>query len=240
VSVDDVLREIDARLAEAEQSAVPIGAIIVEPIQGRGGIVVPPAGFLAQLRERCDGRLRVLIFDEVYTGCGRTGRWLACEHENVVPDVVVIGKGLSGSLPISACIGSAEVMSAWPLSTGEAIHTSTFLGNPIACAAALAQLEEIDRARLLDRARQLGQLITEWAAAAGLRLRGRGLMQGVVLDRGRVALEACTRCLRAGVLILAEGADSNVLAITPPAVITDEQLSFALARISAILSRVSP
>jgi 4-aminobutyrate aminotransferase/(S)-3-amino-2-methylpropionate transaminase len=238
-SLDEVFHQIDAQLEKAERSAAPIGAIIIEPIQGRGGIVVPPPAFLAGLRERCDGQSRVLIFDEVYTGCGRTGRWLACEFENVVPDVVAIGKGLSGALPLSACIGTEDVMSAWPPSGGEAIHTSTFLGNPIACAAALAQLDVIEQQGLLDRARQLGGVVTDWAATTGLQVRGRGLIQGIDLDT-RVALDVCAACLESGVIVLAEGPESNVVAITPPAVITEEQLSFALLRISAILSRVSP
>ncbi|MGQ0814793.1 MAG: aspartate aminotransferase family protein [Gemmatimonadota bacterium] len=240
-SCDDALREIDALL-----DAHDIGAIIVEPIQGRGGIVVPHDQFLAALRARCDGVSRVLIFDEVYTGCGRTGRWLACEHWDVLPDIVVLGKGLSGALPISVCIGSDAVMRAWPVSTGEAIHTSTFLGNPIACAAAIAQLDEIETHGLLERARKLGELIREQLAALRVVPRGIGLIQGVALARAdggpdtERALAVCRACLRQGVLVLPEGTHSNVLAITPPAVITEPQLSFALSRIGAILSAVSP
>lgn len=231
----DAIAEVDSILGRND-----VGAIIIEPIQGRGGIVVPPPDFLAQLRARCDGRTRILIFDEVYTGCGRTGRWLACEHWSVTPDVVVIGKGLSGSLPISACIGTAEVMSAWPVSTGEAVHTSTFLGNPIACAAALAQIDEIENGKLLQRAQELGTRIVAWARHHGLMVRGRGLIQGVVTRDAVTALHVCRQCLHEGIILLAEGTHSNILAITPPAVITEPQLSFALTRISTILSRVSP
>jgi 4-aminobutyrate aminotransferase/(S)-3-amino-2-methylpropionate transaminase len=234
------LQEIDELLAAAATSDTPIGAIIVEPIQGRGGIVVPPAGFLAELRRRCDGESRVLIFDEVYTGCGRTGRWLACEHEQVLPDIAVIGKGLSGALPIAACIGTVAVMSGWPVSVGEAIHTSTFLGNPLACAAALAQLDEIEHGGLLRRAGMLGRMIEEWAQSQGVACRGRGLIQGVLPGDPTQTLKVCSECLKSGVLVLAEGPDLAVLAITPPATITEEQLSFALGRISAILSAVSP
>ncbi|HUP90279.1 MAG TPA: aspartate aminotransferase family protein [Longimicrobiales bacterium] len=215
-----------------------IGAVIIEPIQGRGGIIMPPDNFLSELRDRCDGKNRVLIFDEIYTGCGRTGRWLACENWNVIPDVVVIGKGLSGALPISACVGSPEVMSAWPESTGEAIHTSTFLGNPVACAAALAQLDAIEG--LLVRAGEIGEFIGVWAEENRLECRGMGVIKGIVLKSGELAIEACGRCMREGVLMLAEGPDLNVLAITPPLVITGEQLSFALERIAVILSRLNP
>lgn len=212
----DRLDDVDRLLKTYE-----IGAVIVEPIQGRGGINVPGGDFLAQLRARCDGRRTLLIFDEIYTGCGRTGRWLACEHWNVVPDVVVIGKGLSGALPISACIGTREVMDAWPASTGEAIHTSTFLGNPAACAAALAQLDEIEKNGLLERAQRLGSTVQQRFVNA----RGLGLMQGIPSEH---ASDVCASALQEGVLVLAEGSQADVLAITPPSVITDEQLSHAL------------
>ena len=228
-----VLAEIDDRLRAAEQSDHPVGCIMVEPIQGRGGIVVPPDWFLPELRARCNGQSRVLICDEIYTGIGRTGRWLACEHFGVTPDIAVIGKAVTGALPLSAAIGTSEIMSSWPESTGEAIHTSTFLGNPIACAAALAQIDEIDSRGLLQRAQQLGEHIQQrartWRSWAGLRaVRGVGLLQGVVLDDAASAFDVVNQCLRQGVLLLMEGTNANVLAVTPPAVITDAQLDFAL------------
>ena len=125
-------------------------------------------------------------------------------------------------------------MSAWPPSTGEAIHTSTFLGNPIACAAALAQLGEIERLQLMPRASALGERIRARAEQWSVEVRGLGLIQGVVVDR---ALEICDECLRAGVLLLAEGTPANVLAITPPAVITDAQLDFALDVVERCIMR---
>jgi 4-aminobutyrate aminotransferase-like enzyme len=229
------LEAVDRIVRDAESTPHPIGAILIEPILGRGGLRVPPPGFLAALRNRCDGDRILLILDEVYTGCGRTGRWFACEHEDVVPDVLVIGKALSGSLPISAAVGTPAVMHAWPVSTGEAIHTSTFLGNPIACAAALAQLDAIHGDDLLRRAERLGELIREktmwWSShfdAVG-EPRGRGLLQGAPMRGPGQAIRVAERCLRRGVLVLAEGSDADVLAITPPAVITEPQLDFALA-----------
>lgn len=203
-----------------------IGAILVEPIQGRGGINVPGDDFLPALRDLCDGRQRVLIFDEIYTGMGRAGYWLAAEKWNVVPDLAAIGKGLSGALPISACVGTAAIMRSWPSSQGEAIHTSTFLGNPIACAAALAQIDEIESGDLLLRATKLGERIRACALEWNVEVRGIGLLQGIVTPH---ALEICAACLREGVLLLAEGPNADVLAITPPAVITDEQLEHALS-----------
>lgn len=231
--LDACLEAVRGILSAAERSSSPIGAILVEPILGRGGLVVPPPGFLEGLRALADGAATLLIFDEIYTGCGRTGRWFACEHDGVIPDVLVLGKGLTGSLPLSAAIGTADAMSGWPPSTGEAIHTSTFLGNPIACAAALAQLEAIERLGLLERATALGEGIAErvqgWCSVPGVvGRRGRGLLQGVVLADASRAGRVVAAALRAGVLLLAEGA-GEVLAITPPAVITDGQLDHALA-----------
>ena len=239
-------------VAEAESSAMPIGCVLVEPIQGRGGIVVPPDGFLAGLRRLADERDLVLIFDEIYCGLGRTGRWWACEHEGVVPDVLLVGKALSGSLPLSAAIGARRVMDAWPPSPGEAMHTSTFLGNPVACAAALAQLAEIEERGLVARAAGLGALLRArldtWIgrrhSCVG-EVRGRGLMQGVELveSGGRparaLALRVADAALRRGVLLLGEGPDLNVLAFTPPLVITEAQLDFALDVVEEELERAT-
>jgi 4-aminobutyrate aminotransferase-like enzyme len=236
-----VLGEIDEILDSSERSEHPIGCIIAEPIQGRGGIVVPPAWFMSELRARCDGISRILILDEIYTGIGRTGRWLACEHAGITPDIAVIGKALTGALPLSAAIGTHAVMSAWPESTGEAIHTSTFLGNPVACAAALAQIDAIEQQKLLQRAQQLGQRIehrcASWRSIDGVRgVRGTGLLQGVVLDDTARASAVVSECLKHGVLLLMEGTHADVLAITPPAVITDAQLDYALSVIEQALA----
>jgi len=244
----EALAEVERLLGEAERGAHPIGAIIVEPVQGRGGIVVPPAGFLAGLRRLCDGRERVLIFDEVYTGFGRTGRWFACDHEGVVPDLMTVGKALTGSVPLSAAIGTPEVMEAWPPSTGEAIHTSTFLGNPIACAAALAQLDEIEERGLVECAARLGAYLRErleqWRALPHVGdVRGVGLMYGVELVDDPVsrrpatalALHVADAALRRGIIVLGEGPALNVLAFTPPLTISEPQLEHALDVVEAAL-----
>ena len=137
----------------------PFGAILAEPVQARGGINVPPAGFLPLLRELCDGLGALLILDEIYTGFGRTGKWFACEHSGTVPDLICLGKALTGGFPLSACVGRAEVMdAAWPRSTGEAIHTSTFLGHPVGCAMALAQIKEIASAPPAGAQRRAGRI----------------------------------------------------------------------------------
>lgn len=249
--LDGALSEVRRLIQGAEATGTPIGAIVVEPIQGRGGIVVPPPGFLAGLRELCDEHGIVLVFDEIYTGLGRTGRWFACEHEGVVPDIMTIGKALTGMLPLSAAIGSPAVMEAWPPSTGEAIHTSTFLGNPISCAAALAQIEEIERRGLVERAAGLGARLRDRLEAWRDRfqsvgdVRGVGLLQGVELVEDRESRRPATRlasqvveeALRAGIILLFEGPEANVLAFVPPLVITEPQLDHALDVLEAALAR---
>jgi 4-aminobutyrate aminotransferase/(S)-3-amino-2-methylpropionate transaminase len=226
-----------------------IGAVLVEPVQGRGGDVVPPDGFLAGLREICDERGLLLIADEVYTGFGRTGRWFACEHEGVVPDLMVVGKGLSGAMPFAACIGTPEVMDRWPKSTGEAIHTSTFLGHPLGCAAALASIVALRGERLVERSAALGERMRARLAAFAAahphvaEVRGRGMMIGVELVRDRRTLEpapelagrAVVEALRRGVLLLGGGVHGNVLSLSPPFVLTDAQADFALAVVEEVL-----
>ncbi len=247
----DALRTVARIIDEAAPSATPVGAVLVEPVQGRGGLVVPPPGFLTGLRALCDERSIVLIFDEIYTGFGRTGRWFACQHEGVTPDIMTVGKALTGALPLSAAIGTPKVMAAWPVSEGEAIHTSTFLGNPTACAAALAQLEVIEDEGLVERAGTLGATLREWLQGWAQReprireLRGMGLMQGVRLgDAGgsapaELAARTMAGALRAGVLLLPEGGDGDVLAFTPPLVITESQLLGALHIVERVLAAVS-
>ena len=119
--------------------------MVVEPIQGRGGIVVPPDGYLTALRALCDELGMLMIADEIFTGFGRTGTWLAVQREAVVPDIVCVGKAMGSGFPISAIIARSSIMDAWPVSRGEAIHTSTYLGNPMGCAAALATFDELER-----------------------------------------------------------------------------------------------
>ncbi len=199
-----------------------VGAVIVEPIQGRGGVRGPPPGWLAALRERCDRDGARLIFDECYTGFGRTGAWFAFQEEGVKPDLLCVGKALGGGFPISACLGTAEVMAAWGGSRGEALHTQTFLGNPLGCAMALASLESIEARGLPARAAQLGSWLagelTRFGAGA---VRGRGLLLGLELDD---ALGVSRRLLKAGFIILPAGPAAEVLAITPPLTVTQHQL----------------
>ncbi len=226
-----------------------IGAILVEPVQARGGINVPPRNFLPMLRRLCDEYHALLIVDEIYTGFGRTGKWFACEHSRTVPDVICLGKALTGGFPLSACVGRADLMdAAWPVSGGEAIHTSTFLGHPVGCAMALAQIEEIRRQKLVERSARLGNHLLR-ALQSGisnpqfnLSVRGLGLMTGVeICLHGRVpatiaALRVVKEMLHAGFILLPEGSHANVISFTPPLTITKPQLAAAVKALQKILN----
>jgi 4-aminobutyrate aminotransferase/(S)-3-amino-2-methylpropionate transaminase len=226
----------------AEQCPAPVGAVIVEPIQGRGGERVPPPGFLRAVRERCDAEGWLLIVDEVYTGGGRTGRFFACEHEGVVPDLLCAGKALAGGMPLSACLGRVRWMDAWPPSTGEALHTQTFLGHPASCAAALAALEVIDEEKLPQRAAELGDvalacLRDALATKRSVReVRGLGLMIGIECERADTALAACHGALARGVIVIPSGDDGRVISVTPPLVIEREALVTALGLLADAIS----
>ena len=174
-----------------------------------------------------------MIVDEIFTGFGRTGTWFAVEREGVVPDILCVGKAMGSGFPISAAIGRAEIMDAWPLSTGEALHTSTYLGNPMGCAAALATFEEIERRRLPARASAFEPFVGSRLAELRSRrivkdVRGRGLFWGVQLADAAIAETAVRRALQAGLILLQSGSSGDVIAISPPLVITRRQLARAL------------
>jgi len=226
-----------------------IGAILVEPVQVRGGCNVPPPGFLPLLRKLCDEHGALLVLDEIYTGFGRTGKMFACEHCVVTPDLICLGKALTGGFPLSACVGRADVMdAAWPASTGEAIHTSTFLGHPVGCAMALAQIAEIERLNLADRSAESGEYLLKRLEAQICNLkfraevRGLGLLAGVELrlPDGKpatgIALGAVKALLHRGYIVLPEGEHANVIGFTPPLIITRAQLAKAVDTLEEVLT----
>jgi 4-aminobutyrate aminotransferase-like enzyme len=226
----------------------PIGAVLVEPVQARGGINVPPPGFLAMLHQLCDEHGVLLVLDEIYTGFGRTGRWFACEHWGVVPDLICLGKALTGGFPLSACVGRADLMdTAWPPSAGEAIHTSTFLGHPVGCAMALSQIREIREKHLPERAQDLGNRLlarlSHLPAPAGLALkaRGLGLLVGLEVREGggapatEVVMGVIKGMLNRGYILLPEGEHGNVISFTPPLTITEPQLDRTVSVLKDLL-----
>jgi 4-aminobutyrate aminotransferase-like enzyme len=226
-----------------------IGAILVEPVQARGGMNVPPPEFLPLLRRLCDEHGALLILDEIYTGFGRTGKWFACEHTGVVPDLICLGKALTGGFPLSACVGRADLMdAAWPASRGEAIHTSTFLGHPVGCAMALAQIKEIERLNLCKRSAELGAFLLSQLQSqianrkSQIQARGLGLMAGVELrlpdgkPATETAMQAIKNMLHRGFILLPEGEHGNVISFTPPLTITKVQLAKAVSALAEVLN----
>jgi 4-aminobutyrate aminotransferase-like enzyme len=212
-----------------------VGGILVEPIQGRGGIIVPPTGWLSHLRQICDKNGLVFILDEIFTGFGRTGDWFAHEFEGVTPDVLCIGKAMGGGFPLSACVGKAEVMAAWTESQGEALHTSTFLGSPLGCAAALAAIGELEEKELPARAKVMGMYFYERLLSLQsehadkiIAVRGRGLMLGIEMISTALAQQVVLRLLQLGVIVLPAG-DGEVIEFTPPLIVTEEQIEFVIA-----------
>ena len=224
-----------------------VGAILVEPIQVRGGINIPPPTFLRLLRKICDRHELVLILDEIYTGFGRTGKWFACEHSATVPDIICLGKALTGGFPLSACVGKKELLDqAWPATTGEAIHTSTFLGHPVGCAMALAQIQELPQ--WIAPSASLGKwLLAGLGKLEGshptlkISARGVGLLAGLELrhEDGSPATNECLQItrqlLRLGFILLPEGEHGNVLSFSPPLTISRQQLGRVLTALKQIL-----
>ncbi len=215
------------------------GAVLVEPIVGRGGIVVPPDGFLEQLVGVAHDAGALLIADEIWTGLGRSGAWLRSDDAN--PDLVCLGKGLGGGLPMSACLGSADVMSAWRRPE-ELVHTSTFAGAPLACAAAIATLDTLRREHLVERSAEVGgRWKTSLAAALSnvadvAEVRGEGMMIGIDLGaRPGAASRAASALLARGYLVSTGGAGREVIVLTPPLTIPEPLVELAVTAIAEVL-----
>ena len=221
-----------------------VAAIMVEPVQGEGGYLVPPANFLPGLREIADRHGILLIADEVQSGMGRTGRWWACDHFGVVPDIVNSAKGIASGLPLSAVIARRDIMTWRP-----GAHASTFGGNPVAIAASLATIDLIEKG-LLENARRVGgammERMREWPAKFPCvgEVRGLGLMVGVEIVRDQSTKERAPElrdriehmAFERGLLVL--GAGPNALRLSPPLIVTQAQASWALDTLEDCLQRV--
>jgi len=220
-----------------------IGAVIVEPVQGRGGARLPAQGLLPGVAERTRAAGALLVHDEVLTGFGRTGRLFAHEHEGVVPDLLCVGKAFGGGFPISACLGPRHVMDAWPESKGEAMHTSTFLGHPVGCAAALAFLDVLVDDDLVRRSAEVGRMILTGLSQGlegvdgVLEVRGRGLLMGVELSGRGSAANLTERALREGLLLLPAGEWGDVVELIPPATLTEVQMDHAVDAVTEVVRR---
>jgi acetylornithine/N-succinyldiaminopimelate aminotransferase len=213
-----------------------VAAILVEPVQGEGGVMPAPNGFLAELRKIADEHGALLLFDEVQTGVGRTGRFLACQHDGVEADALALAKALGGGVPIGAMLSKKKLEHALPPGS----HGSTFGGNPLASAAALAVLDALEEEHLIEAANELGQHLTQALARVGQKhdklvhtARGRGLLQAIVLH-GRVdARTVLERIWQRGVLLTLAG--GQALRFSPPLTVTAEQLDEAIDALDCVL-----
>ncbi len=222
-----------------------VGCAIVEPIVGREGVLLPPAGWLSELAHACRVRGALLIADEIFTGFGRTGALFAVDHDGLRPDLLCCGKALGGGLPIAATLGAKEVMDAWK-APGEARHTATFVAHPLGCAAALAALDVVSKEGLVARAESLGSelagRLSPWAErfAAVRQTRGRGLLWGIELTSAGAAKSFADRALQRGVILLAGGPAGRVAQIVPPLTITRAQLESAIGILESTLEQIDP
>jgi 4-aminobutyrate aminotransferase len=238
------LRELKHML-KSQTAPEETAAIVIEPVLGEGGYVVPPDGFLPALRDLCDHYGILLIADEIQTGFGRTGRWFAVEHTSVVPDVMVMAKGIASGLPLSALAARRELMERWAPGS----HGGTYGGNAVACAAAAATIQVLREERLIENAAEMGQVLI-----AGLRqlqeehpeigeVRGRGLMVATEFtnpsgepwtDRSKAIVRAA---FAEGLLLLTCGAYDNIIRWIPPLIVNTEQIRDGLERFRRALER---
>ena len=230
---------IDAALRTLPEDWSGIGAVIVEPIQGRAGVRLPPSGFLQALQRSCEKNGALLIVDEIFTGLGRCGAWWRSIGDGVTPDVICVGKALGGGLPVSACIASDEVMRAWGAPDREAIHTGTFYGDPLGSAAALATIELIEREQLVHKAATRGDALAAALCAERLpgvlEVRHAGMMLGLQLETPMRALSLSRALLERGYLVLPAGTRADVLQLAPPVTVSDAQLGGFVASLQGVL-----
>lgn len=212
-------------------------AVLVEPVQGEGGIRIPPAGYLQSLRAVCDERRWLLMLDEVQSAMARTGQWFACQHEDVIPDVMMLAKALGNGIPIGACLTAGHASDLFQPGS----HGSTFGGNPFASRAALTVIDTIEREQLWQRAVTLGERIMtglkdSLADCAGVHdIRGKGLMIGIELDQP--CQELVSMALEQRLLINVTA--GNVVRLLPPLILSDDEAEQIVAVVSDIVGRFS-
>jgi 4-aminobutyrate aminotransferase/(S)-3-amino-2-methylpropionate transaminase len=236
------------KLIETQVGAHNVAALLIEPIQGEGGFIVPADGFLPALSEWTTKNGVVFIADEIQSGFCRTGDWFAVDHEGVIPDIVTTAKGLAGGMPLAGVTGRAELMNA----VHEGGLGGTYGGNPVACAAALATIKTLRDRNLVGRAREIGAILfahlrslQQDVAIIG-EVRGRGAMvamefvhPGTKEPNAAAAKEIVTYCNQQGVLAISCGTFGNVVRLLPPLVISDEQLADGLSVLAAAVRSAS-
>jgi ornithine--oxo-acid transaminase len=228
----------DLNALEAKLKLGNVAAFMVEPIQGEAGVVVPPDGYLKGIRELCDRYNVLWIADEVQTGLCRTGKMLAVDHEGVRPDLLILGKALSGGMyPVSCVLADDPVM----LTLTPGTHGSTYGGNPMACRIAVEALKILKEENLAENARKKGEVFRSRLSAVDTgvvkTVRGRGLLNAVVIDKNYDALEICLKMAANG--LLAKPTHGDIIRFAPPLTIGDEELESALDVITGTLSEVA-
>jgi acetylornithine/N-succinyldiaminopimelate aminotransferase len=224
--------------AEALRAAVTdaTAMVILEPIQGENGVVVPPAGYLAAARDVCTAHGALLVLDEVQTGVGRTGHWFAHQADGIEPDIITLAKGLGGGLPIGACVGFGATGDLF----GPGSHGTTFGGNPVSCAAALAVIRTIANEGLLDNVKRVGEQIRRGVEALNhplvVGVRGAGLLLGIVLTQP-VAPALAVGLREAGFLV--NPIQPGVIRLAPPLILTSEQADAFVAALPDVLAKVA-
>ena len=231
-----VLGLLEHALTDPASGVEPPACVLIEPIQGNGGVVVPPDGFLRGLRELCDRTGTVLVFDEIQCGFGRSGRLWASEHEGVVPDLMTVGKGIGGGLALAALLGRSELMATWE---PDAV-TSTFLANALNAAAGCAAIDVLREDGLVERSAQLGARALERVEGelAGRvdDVRGRGLFLGLELTDAELATQVQRELRDRGVLVGRGGRLGNVLILAPPLVIEEDTLTGGLDKVVEVIT----
>jgi 4-aminobutyrate aminotransferase/(S)-3-amino-2-methylpropionate transaminase len=234
---------VDASLSAVRAALIAgdHGAVLIEPILGRGGCVVPPYGFLEELRALCTNHGALLVCDEVWTGCGRAGAMAMSLAQSLLPDMLCLGKALGGGFPISACIGRESAMAGWARLGGAAVHTATHFGLPLGCTVALTALDLLVEDDLFARSETLGTwfMLELREALVGLgvkRIDGRGLMIGVEVEGGAArALAIARRVLASGWIVLTGGADGATITLTPALTISQDLLESFVATLAKAL-----
>ena len=225
--------DLDAMRAAIDETTV---AVLIEPIQGEAGVLVPPPGYLPGVRALCTELGVLFVADEIQSGLGRTGDTFACDQENVVPDMYVLGKALGGGVvPVSAVVANADVLGV--LKPGE--HGSTFGGNPLACAVGIAVVDLLKSGEFQERARDIGAVmhasLNDLVGSGITAVRGRGLWAGVDIDPALMTgRQACERLMAAGVL--AKDTHGSTIRLAPPLVVTEDDIRFAMSRLAEVLS----
>ena len=225
---------LEHRLFAKRLDPKDVACIVVEPIQGEGGYIVPPKEFLPALRALCDKHGILLVMDEIQAGVGRTGKFFACEHDGVVPDIITVAKGIASGMPLGAIIARADIMKWQP-----GAHGSTFGGNPVCCAAALATLDLVEGGYMANAAKMGDVLMRESKTLASTHkhivdVRGRGLMMGLELSDPALVKRVVLGAFQKGVLLL--GAGKSAIRLAPPLTIDEEDIRIALSTIGELLS----